>query len=212
MINKGTTIMLLIILGAVGYLIGSLNFSIILSDKKRQDDVRLHGSGNAGATNMLRTYGLKMALFTFAFDSVKTVASYFVGYYVAGYFGINDVSGCAVFAATVCILGHCFPLYFGFKGGKGVTNCGILFILIDWKIAMLALAVFVLVVMLTKYVSLGSMCGALSFAVIQLCIGGRDNSFYVYLFGLALFIVFMHRKNVVRLIKGTENKISFKKK
>ncbi len=211
MINK-TTILLLIILGVVGYLIGSLNFSIILSDKKRQDDVRRHGSGNAGATNMLRTYGIKMALFTFALDALKTVASYFIGYHVARFFDIKEVIGCAIFAATVCILGHCFPLYFGFKGGKGVTNCGILFILIDWKIAMIALAIFVLVVVVTKYVSLGSMCGALAFAVIQLCIGGHDKNFYIYLFALALFIVFMHRKNVVRLIMGTENKISSKKK
>jgi len=209
MISK--TNIILIIIGIIGYLIGSLNFSIILSDSKK-DDVRRHGSGNAGATNMLRTYGIKMAVATFALDALKTVASYFIGYHTARYFGIKEVVGCAIFAATVCILGHCFPLYFGFKGGKGVTNCGILLILIDWKIAMIALVIFVLVVAVTKYVSLGSICGALSFAIMKLCIGGHNSGFYAYLFALALFIVFMHRKNVVRLIKGTENKISSRKK
>lgn len=209
MISK--TNIILIIIGIIGYLIGSLNFSIILSDSKK-DDVRRHGSGNAGATNMLRTYGIKMAVATFALDALKTVASYFIGYHVARYFGIKEVVGCAIFAATVCILGHCFPLYFGFKGGKGVTNCGILLILIDWKIAMIALVIFVLVVAVTKYVSLGSICGALSFAVMKLCIGGHNSGFYAYLFALALFIVFMHRKNIVKLIKGTENKISLRKK
>lgn len=209
MISK--TNIILIIIGIIGYLIGSLNFSIILSDSKK-DDVRRHGSGNAGATNMLRTYGIKMAAATFVLDALKTVASYFIGYHIARYFGIKEVVGCAIFAATVCILGHCFPLYFGFKGGKGVTNCGILLILIDWKIAMIALVIFVLVVAVTKYVSLGSICGALSFAIMKLCIGGHNSGFYAYLFALALFIVFMHRKNVVRLIKGTENKISSRKK
>lgn len=209
MISK--TNIILIIIGVIGYLIGSLNFSIILSNSKK-DDVRRHGSGNAGATNMLRTYGIKLALITFLLDAFKTIASYFIGYYVALHFGITETVGCAIFAATVCILGHCFPLYFGFKGGKGVTNCGILLILIDWKVAMIALAVFVLVVVITKYVSLASICGALTFAVVQLCMGGHNSGFYIYLFSLALFIVFMHRKNVVRLINGTENKISSKKK
>lgn len=199
-----------IILAIIGYLIGSLNFSIILSGN-RKDDVRKYGSGNAGATNMLRTYGPKMGLITFALDGLKTVLTFVIGYYSSILVWGTTNRYAAIFAATFCLIGHCFPLYFGFKGGKGVTTTGVLFLLIDLPLALAAFAVFILVVIITKYVGLGAMLGALSFSVFVMIFRGNVPLF-VYALALTGFIIFMHRKNIERMLNKTESKFSFSKK
>lgn len=201
----GLVIGLLFAIAAVAYLIGSINTAVLLSCGRYHADIRESGSGNAGTTNMMRTYGKGAAGITLLGDVLKGVIAYFIGATLLG-----ETGGYA--AGLFCILGHAFPLYFHFKGGKGVaTSAGVILCISPLTFAVLLL-IFVLLVAWTKYVSLGSVMGMLLFPLLvqKLSMQRPQNGIFAVL--IALLVIFLHRANIKRLFQGTENKISFHKK
>ncbi len=194
-----------IILSAIaGYLLGSLNSSLIVG-KFYGVDIRKHGSGNAGTTNALRTLGKKAALFVLLGDVVKGILAYAVGYYIySGQLG-------GMLGGTAAILGHIWPVFFGFKGGKGVLTSLAVLLLIDWPIALGLLGIFFIILLITRYVSLGSIVAAALFPV---AVGALGRSFETIVFSgiIAVLIVVKHYENIKRLLGGTESRFSFKKK
>lgn len=208
-----------IIVGIVAYLIGSISFSVILSKKMAGFDVREKGSGNAGATNMLRSVGKKAAVLTLVCDTLKGVVAIIFAIIVGAIAKNSDKALLVQIAGILVVIGHTFPIFFGFKGGKGVaTSLGIL-LLINWQIGLICLVFALLVMALTRMVSLGSIMAAVLFPVLTIFITTGDNSHYLVnegnyiIFGIAMavFVIFNHRSNLKRIYKGEENKLSFKK-
>ena len=207
-----------IIMFIVAYLIGSVNFSVLISKKMAGFDVREKGSGNAGATNVLRTVGKKAAILTLCCDILKGVATVVIACVVGKIVKEINPAILVELAALGVVIGHTFPVFFGFKGGKGVaTSLGIILI-INWQIG-LACLIFALVLMaITRMVSLGSISAAVLFAVLTLLLhenyitGEYDWTYIIFGILLASFVIFNHRTNLKRIISGTENKLSFKKK
>ena len=205
-----------IIVGIVAYLIGSISFSVIISKRVAGFDVRENGSGNAGATNMLRSVGKKAAVLTLLCDALKGVLAIIFAI-VAGAIAKNSDKALLVqMAGILVVVGHTYPVFFGFKGGKGVaTSLGVL-LMTNWKIGLICL-VFALVLMaLTRIVSMGSVGAAILFPVLTLFIHtnytiSEGSSYLVYSIILALIVAFNHRSNIRRILNGTENKLSFKK-
>ena len=204
----------IIVSAVIGYFLGSLNFALILSGKLYKDDIRKYGSKNAGMTNMMRTYGSKAAGLTILGDMLKAIVAVVIGSFIMGHmFG-----GYA--AALGCVIGHVFPIYYGFKGGKGVATAAASILMLDWRAFLIVLAVFILCVVLTKFISLGSVLSAAIFPLItfysyhQLDAGrvysGGWFAFIVALL-IALLVILKHHENISRLAHGTENKFSFKK-
>ena len=206
-----------IFIAVVAYLIGSINFSIIFSKKFAGFDVREKGSGNAGTTNMLRSVGKKAAALTLICDILKGVIAIGIAIGLGYLFNADNKSLLVQIAGIAVVFGHTFPVYFGFKGGKGVaTSLGVL-IMSNWEIGLICLAVGVTLIIITKMVSLGSCVAAILFAILTFFIKdhyivAQGSGYFIYSIILALFILFNHRSNIVRIIKGKENKISFKKK
>lgn len=207
-----------IIIAIVAYLIGSVNFSILISKKMAGFDVREKGSGNAGTTNVLRTVGKRAALLTLVLDILKGIVAVLLARVVGIFAKSLNPAILVEIAALAVVIGHTFPIFFGFRGGKGVaTSLGIILI-INWRIG-LACLIFALVLMaITRMVSLGSISAAILFAVLTLVIrtnyitGEFHFSYIIFGILLALLVIFNHRTNVKRIISGTENKLSFKKK
>ncbi len=208
-----------IIIAIVAYLIGSINFSIIISKKMAGFDVREKGSGNAGTTNMLRSVGKKAAAITLICDILKGVVSVVIAIIIGNIIKNLDKELLVQIAGIAVILGHTFPIFFGFKGGKGVaTSLGVLLIS-NWQIGLICL-VFALVLMaLTRMVSLGSCGAAVLFPVLTLFInqhytvlteGKNGNVYFIYSVILAIIVLYNHRSNIKRILNGTENKLSFK--
>ncbi len=205
-----------IVMAVIAYLIGSINFSVIFSKKMAGFDVREKGSGNAGTTNMLRSVGKKAALITLICDILKGVIAILVAMAIGNVSGIENKALLVQIAGIAVVLGHTFPIFFGFKGGKGVaTSLGIL-LMTNWQIGLICL-VFALVLMaLTQMVSLGSCAAAVLYPVLTLFI--RDNfivsegsGYFIYSIILAVIVLYNHRSNIQRMLNGTENKISLKK-
>ncbi len=190
----------------VAYLIGSINTSIIISKIMIKDDIRNYGSGNAGATNALRTLGKKGAAMVVAGDALKAV----IAILLAKFF-IEDKAAAVFIAGMGTVLGHNFPVFFGFKGGKGVLVSLVTMLFADWRIGIIV-AVFAIAVMaISRYVSLGSIVGALLFVAFGLVFHMGDERFIVFSLMISGLAIYMHRSNIVRLIKGTENKLGAKK-
>ncbi|MCQ2770417.1 MAG: glycerol-3-phosphate 1-O-acyltransferase PlsY [Clostridia bacterium] len=185
------------ILAIVGYLLGSISVAIILSKLLFKKDVRDSGSGNAGATNVARTFGLGIGIATLVGDIVKTVVSSILGYQLMGLPGMY-------FALFGCFFGHCFPVYFKFKGGKGVAVGCTLALICDWKAALIGVVLFIIVVIITKRVSVGSIAAAIGIPISHVIINGINHSIFPLFVICGSMIVFMHRENIKRLIKGTE--------
>ena len=202
-----------IIVSIIAYLLGSISFSIIISKKMAGFDVRDKGSKNAGSTNVLRTVGKKAAIITLICDCLKGVIAILIAYIAGKIWTDLDSALLVQLAGIFVVLGHTFPIFFKFKGGKGVaTSLGVL-LLTNWQIGLICL-VFALVLMaLTRFVSLGSVAAAILFPVLTVFI---TNNYLVHgnyiIFGiiLAILVIFNHRENVKRLLTGTENKLSFK--
>ncbi len=201
-----------VLMAVLSYLIGSLNFAIIISKLKYHDDIRKYGSGNAGMTNMMRTYGAAAGIFTFLGDLLKGVVAVLLAEFLFG-------EPCAYIAGLACILGHVFPCWYKFKGGKGVAVSAALILTLEPTVFIVVFVTFVLVVLLTRYISLGSIMAALVYPLAL-------SKFYpithkvAFLYPvitvcsviIALLIVYLHRENMKRLLAGKENKFSFKKK
>lgn len=212
-----------ILIAVIAYLLGSLNFSIILSEVVKKKDIRDSGSGNAGATNMLRTYGKKAAVDTMIGDILKVALGIIVAFAILDvpmkYIFSNPADAAEIqrvmlykeFAGLFCVLGHIFPLYFKFKGGKGVAACTGMVIIVDWRIALILFVIFIGVILISKWISLGSIVIALLYPVLIFAFYKNFILAAVALLFTAIVIV-AHRENIKRLAKGTENKISFKNK
>jgi glycerol-3-phosphate acyltransferase PlsY len=185
----------------IAYLLGSFNFALIISKLKFRDDIRKYGSGNAGMTNMLRTYGKKAASFTFLGDAVKAALAIAVGGLINGVIG-------AYTAGFFCILGHMFPVFYKFKGGKGVVTSAVMILMLDWRVFLILAAIFFSIVLSTKYMSLGSIMGILIYPLILYNFNGPGVSILIAL-AVSALVVFMHRENIKRLLEHRENKISF---
>ncbi len=202
-------IVLTVVFAVVGYLIGSLNVSILYSRIVYKDDIRTHGSHNAGATNVNRTYGTRAGIAVFLLDLLKGFLAFTIAQFVIG-------ESAACIAGFACSLGHCFPVYFGFKGGKGVSASFGVALAIDPAAALVMLLIFVLMVAGTKYISMGSITAA---AMYPLILNKIFPVTHVHLLpdifislgsiALALLIILRHRANIVRLLNHEESKISF---
>lgn len=202
------------------YLLGSINSAILISKLVYRDDIRKHGSGNGGMTNMLRTFGGKAALMTLAGDLLKTAIAIFIAGVVYGFWytaGIATSEMCYM-AGLFAVLGHVFPLYYRFKGGKGVLVTSTMALILTPIPFLILFALFALIVWMSKYVSLGSVCVAVLYPV--LLHGAFAVVFESPMPGLmalstivlACLIVWCHRENLKRISEGTERKLSFKKK
>ena len=209
-----------ILIAIIAYLIGSINFSVILSKKMAGFDVRQKGSGNAGTTNMLRSVGKKAAAITLICDILKGVVSIRIAILVGYLFNAQNKSILVQIAAIAVVIGHTFPIFFGFKGGKGVaTSLGVL-IMTNWQIGLICLAIAIIIMAITKMVSLGSCMAAIAFPLLtyfaanifeNAYIVKEGSSYFVYSIILAVIVLFNHRSNIKRIITGKENKLSFKK-
>ena len=205
-----------VITAIIAYLIGSVNFSVILSKKMAGFDVREKGSGNAGTTNMLRSVGKKAAALTLICDVLKGVVSILIAMFIGWAFKIENQSLLVQIAGIAVVLGHTFPIFFRFKGGKGVaTSLGIL-IMSNWQIGLICLVFGVLLIALTRMVSLGSCAAAVLFPVLTLFITdnyivSQGSGYLIYSIILAVIVLFNHRSNIKRIMAGKENRISFKK-
>lgn len=186
------------------YLLGSLNFALILSRRFFGEDVRQKGSGNAGMTNMLRNYGKGAAALTLLGDALKAVVSSLIGYVVFGVTG-------AYIAGLFCILGHMFPIYYRFKGGKGVVTTAVMILMLNPVIFLILLAVFLLIVLGTRFISLGSVMCVMIWPLILQRMEGAGAPVLMAM-AIAALVVFMHRENIKRLLRGEENKVSSGKK
>ena len=188
----------------VGYLLGNLNGAICISNLVAHEDVRSHGSGNAGLTNFIRNYGASKSLSVILIDGGKAVLSCLVGGLLLEPYGLY-LEGAAM-GGTAVMLGHVFPALLGFKGGKGILSGLFIALTIDWRIAVLILIVFAAAYFLTQYVSLGSVLGATAFCV-GFVIFHHDEPI-VMLCGVFMgaLAVYMHRENIKRLYRGQERK------
>ena len=214
----------LIISAVVSYLLGSLNFGIIISKSLNKDDVRSHGSGNAGSTNMLRNYGKKYAVMTIIGDMLKVAVAIIISFIIVrkmGNISLSENGGAYIlgidarmftksFSGLFCVLGHIFPCFFGFKGGKGVATAGGMVFMIDWRIALILLAIFAIIVLITKYVSLGSIAMAVFYPVF-IFIFYKSLPLALLSLIFTLIVLLAHRENIKKLINHTESKIGNKK-
>jgi len=204
-------IILFILCAAIGYAIGSVNSSILVG-KLYGTDVRTQGSKNAGLTNTLRVLGKKAALMVLAGDILKGVIAVLLGLLLKKWSGdsaIGELYG--VMAGTFAVVGHNWPVYFGFKGGKGILTTATVIFMLDWKIGLIVLALFIIVVAIFRYVSLGSIIGSVAVPVTALALG-HSAAFVVFMLILAALAIYRHKANIGRLVNGNENKLSFKKK
>ena len=206
-----------IIVSIVAYLLGSISFSVIISKRIAGFDVREKGSGNAGATNMLRTVGKQAALLTLLCDALKGVVAILFAIIVGKIVKNIDKALLVQLAGIFVVLGHTFPIFFGFKGGKGVaTSLGVL-LMTNWQIGLICLVFALILMVLTKMVSMGSVGAAILFPVLVLFIHTNytvqeGSGYLIYSIILAIIVAFNHRKNIQRILNGTENKLSLKKK
>lgn len=211
-----------LVVAVCAYFLGCFNGAVIVSKYILRDDIRTHGSGNAGLTNFYRTFGGPLTLVVILTDVFKAVAAILIGIWLAGFYDPRILgegplpSGEMVvvlfkyWAGLFCLLGHMFPCMFHFKGGKGILSGGAVALMIDWRIALAVWGVFLILAILTRYVSLGSCCaGALLPLVTWLVY--RDVAVTVLGLVIGGLILYMHRGNLKRLLTGTEHKFSLHK-
>lgn len=221
------------ICAVVGYLLGSISWSIILTRIfKNNEDIRQQGSGNAGMTNVLRSVGKLPAVLTFVGDFVKCVAAVLIAIVVAGAFGMEGDWLCAVkyTAGVACVLGHIFPVYYGFKGGKGIVSAAAMIAMTDWRVFILILATFLIVFIAKRIVSLASIVCAATYPVYTFLLtfffgfsgsplnngGTYSLKYLIFATCCALFVgiivLLRHRSNIKRLRNGEEKPVAFGKK
>ena len=200
----------ILITAVVSYFLGNLNGAIFMSKLLANDDVRNHGSGNAGLTNFLRSYGGWKTLLVILMDMGKAVAACILGRYMLEGYGYG-LEG-AMLAAVAVSLGHDFPALLGFRGGKGIL-CGFtVALMLDWRVALILVAIFAVVFVLTRYVSLSSILAAAGFCVAFSVFHWDRPLVAAGGVFLGVLAIVMHKANIVRLLSGTENKFSIRKK
>ena len=190
-----------VLIAVCAYLLGSLSFAIIVCRLTLGHDIREYGSGNAGLTNAFRTMGAGKTLLVLLGDTAKAAAALAIGGALLG-------PGGKLLAGAFVILGHVHPVYFGFRGGKGVLVGAMTLLMFDWRIFLIAFALFVIAVAVTRWVSLGSILGAISFPIsMHIFYGNVTYTIVAALLGGA--VVYMHRSNIGRILAGKENRFTF---
>ncbi len=196
----------------VGYFFGSFNFALILSKKMYNEDIRNYGSKNAGTTNMMRTYGKKAAFLTILGDILKAVAAVAIGCFAMG------INFGGYLTGLFCVIGHVFPAYYGFKGGKGVATAAAVILMLNPFVFLCVIGVFVITVLLSRYVSLGSVLAAAVFPLLTYTtLFSPENTLphrgfaFLFSFVMAVIVIVRHKENLSRLAHGTESKFSFKR-
>ena len=196
---------------ALGYLLGSLNTAVIVG-KLYGKDIGSHGSKSAGLTNTLRVLGKYAAVFVLSGDILKGIVACLIGLRLGVYVYSGEAKDCVslLAAGAGAVIGHNWPVYFGFKGGKGVLTAATVMFMINWPMALISLGFFVIIVTLTRYVSLGTISATILFVAISF-VPVFGNTFYFNIFAslMAVMIIFKHRENIQRLLSGTENKLTF---
>ena len=188
------------------YLLGSLNSGVLISRIAFREDIRNYGSGNAGTTNMMRTYGKKFAVITLLGDALKAAAAVWLGYFLSGYNG-------GFVAFFFCVVGHAYPVFFNFKGGKGVACTAAAILCLQPLVFLILLTLFVLIVLFTRYISLGSVMCMMVFPLVLYRMHPELNIISLVFSILAsALVIFLHRSNIGRLWRGEENKFTFKPK
>lgn len=188
----------LIVAAVVSYLCGSISSSVLITKYIYHMDIRTQGSGNAGATNAARVFGMKAGVMTFLGDILKTIIPMAIFGKLLGSEGLAVSGAC-------CLIGHCWPVYFGFRGGKGVSTGAILALMVDWRIFLILVATFFLVFAICHIVSASSITVAAMFPVAAWFLHAPRPEFAMALFG-GLLVIFQHRANIGRLIRGEEKK------
>ena len=189
----------------VSYLLGCFNGSVMTSHFIIRDDVRQHGSGNAGLTNFYRTYGARYALCVIVCDMGKTVLACLIGGYLMHWVAGDWTLGLLI-AGIGCELGHMFPVFFGLRGGKGILSGGVLVLMLDWRVALIAWGLFAVLWLTTRYVSLGSIAATASMPVSVFLLMGHNWLYTVLSAAIAALVIWCHRGNIQRLLSGTEKK------
>ena len=211
----GTAFVLPALLAAViAYFCGCFNGAVIVSKYILRDDIRTHGSGNAGLTNFFRTFGGPLTFVVILLDVVKAIVAILVGILLFRHLIVDDamvITLAKYWAGLFCLLGHMFPCMFHFKGGKGILSGGTIAIMIDWRIALVVWGGFILLVALTRFVSLGSVWAAGSFPFASWFVY-QDFLILVLAAVIGGLILYMHRANIGRLLRGQESKLTFHKK
>lgn len=192
----------------LSYFFGCFNGSFMVSHFIIRDDVRKHGSGNAGLTNFYRTYGAKYALLVIACDMGKTVAACLLGSFFFRCLGWDGTLG-TLLAGLGCELGHIFPVFYGLRGGKGILSGGTLVLLLNWRVAAVAWALFLLLWLTTRYVSLASITATCSAPITVYFVYGHNWLYTGLCLAVAALVVWCHRENIQRLLHGTEKKFKW---
>ena len=187
------------------YLCGCFNGALFTSRLFFHDDVRTHGSGNAGLTNFYRTYGARYALCVIICDMGKTVLACLIGGYLM-HWVVGDWTLGLLIAGIGCELGHMFPVFFGLRGGKGILSGGVLVLLLDWRVALIAWGLFAVLWLTTRYVSLGSIAATASMPVSVFLLMGHNWLYTALSAAVAALVIWCHRGNIQRLLSGTEKK------
>ena len=204
-----------VVTAVIAYFCGCFNGAVIVSKYILHDDVRTHGSGNAGLTNFLRTFGGPWTFVVILCDVLKAVIAILAGAAIARHLVVDDGAILVLakyWAACFCLLGHMFPCMFGFKGGKGILSGGTIAIMLSPKLALLVWGGFLILTALTRYVSLGSVFAAAAFPVGTWLFVSHDPVIMALAIFLGGLVLWMHRANIKRLLTRTENKLSFHKK
>ena len=210
--------MLFILISAIlAYLIGSINFAVIFSKLFIKKDVRDFGSGNAGATNVLRTAGILPGLLTFLFDALKGFAACYSGKIIVANFANGNTAQLAIYCAFVCglacMLGHVFPVFFRFKGGKGVATAVGIFSVCCPIAIIIGLAVFISLAVITRIVSISSLCATVTVVALSIIFYNRDASIIPQIIlsvAMGSLVFIKHTENIKRLLKGEEKKLGRK--
>ena len=192
----------------LSYFFGCFNGSFMVSHFIIRDDVRKHGSGNAGLTNFYRTYGAKYALLVIACDMGKTVAACLLSSFFFRCLGWDGTLG-TLLAGLGCELGHIFPVFYGFRGGKGILSGGTLVLLLNWRVAAVAWALFLLLWLTTRYVSLASITATCSAPITVYFVYGHNWLYTGLCLAVAALVVWCHRENIQRHLHGTEKKFKW---
>ncbi len=208
----------------IAYFCGCFNGAVIVSKYILRDDVRTHGSGNAGLTNFFRTFGGPLTLVVILTDVLKAIAAIVVGVWLSGFCDPGSLPTAfqskpelilltfQYWSALFCLLGHMFPCMFHFKGGKGILSGGTIAIMIDWRVALVVWGGFLVLAVLTRYVSLGSCWAGATFPISTWLFVSHNPIILVLSTIIGVLILYMHRSNIRRLLSGTENKFSFSHK
>ena len=204
----------LFVIAAGAYLLGSLNGSLLVSRAFLKVDIRDYGSGNAGTTNALRVMGKKWAALVTVIDLSKGALAVMMGYYLLRDAGEANLG--KLLAGVFVIIGHIFPVFFRFKGGKGVMTTAVVVAFVDWRVFVIVLTVFIIVVLITRWVSLGSLFAAIGMPLGMFFLhrgeGGEMIVLTVLSGVISLIIFIMHRDNLKRILEGNERKLSFRRR